>query len=116
MKNQVMANAWQICRKYEVIYGKGNVLFSECLKMAWSEYKSDNVAKPALKSNVVKFTYLKKDGTERVAFGTLIESEIPATKGLKKSADSVQVYFDLEKQEYRCYLKQNFIKICEIIR
>ena len=35
----------------------------------------------------------------------------PATTGTRKPADTVQTYFDTEKQEYRCFKKANLIRI-----
>ena len=46
------------------------------------------------------------------AYGTLKENLIPATSGeSRKKNDTVQVYFDTERQEYRCFKKANLLNI-----
>lgn len=40
-----------------------------------------------------------------------MSSRIPEKKGTKKTADNCQVYFDCEKEEWRCFKKCNLIKI-----
>lgn len=47
----------------------------------------------------------------REAYGTTNPETIPATTGTRKPADTVQTYFDTEKQEYRCFKKANLIRI-----
>ena len=47
----------------------------------------------------------------REAYGTLMSDRIPATKGTKKTADTCQVYFDCEKDEWRCFKKANLVRI-----
>lgn len=49
----------------------------------------------------------------RQAFGTLMSDRVPETKGTKKTADNCQVYFDCEKEEWRCFKKCNLVKIVE---
>lgn len=80
---------------------------SEALKCAWVNLK----LKVALKSKVVEFYFKKTDGSLRQAFGTLLENRVPETKGKKKTADNCQVYFDCEKEEWRCFKKCNLIKM-----
>lgn len=54
----------------------------------------------------------KVDGSVREAYGTLKENLIPATSGdNRKKNDTVQVYFDTERQEYRCFKKANLLNI-----
>ena len=82
---------------------------SEALKCAWANYK----VKVAMATRVVKFYFLKVDGTIREAYGTLNAAVIPAISGNdnRRRNDSVQVYYDTEKQAYRCYKKSNLISI-----
>ena len=80
---------------------------SEALKCAWANLK----LKAALKVKIVEFYFKKTDGTLRQAFGTLLENRVPETKGTKKTADNCQVYFDTEKEEWRCFKKCNLVKI-----
>ena len=68
--------------------------------------------KAALKVKIVEFYFKKTDGTLRQAFGTLKENLIGEIKGTgRKPNDNLQVYWDTEKEEYRCFKKCNLIKI-----
>ena len=89
-----------------VFVRKNGYSMSEALKCAWANLK----LKAALKVEIGS-TSRKTDGTLRQAFGTLLENRVPETKGTKKTADNCQVYFDTEKEEWRCFKKCNLIKI-----
>lgn len=97
---EVMQMAWSFVRK-------NGYSMSEALKCAWANLK----LKAALKVKIVEFYFKKTDGTLRQAFGTLMSDRVPETKGAKKTADNCQVYFDTEKEEWRCFKKCNLIKI-----
>ncbi len=97
---EVMSMAWSFVRK-------NGYSMSEALKCAWANLK----LKAALKVKVVEFYFKKTDGTLRQAFGTLLSDRVPEIKGTKKTADNCQVYFDCEKEEWRCFKKCNLIKI-----
>ena len=60
---------------------------SEALKCAWANFK----LKAVLKVKIVEFYFKKTDG--------------------RKPNDNLQVYWDTEKEEYRCFKKCNLIKI-----
>ena len=104
IKNQlkeVMLMAWTFVKR-------NGFTMSEAMKCAWANMK----LKAAMKQRVVKFYFKKVDGSVREAYGTLKENLIPATSGdSKKKNDTVQVYFDTERQEYRCYKKANLLNI-----
>ena len=96
----IMLTAWRLYR----ICG---MKFSECLKRAWANFKL--VQK--MQCEIVKFFYIKVDGSLREAYGTLsvkfiVKSE--QTNNRKKN-DTVQCYFDTEAQAWRCYKKLNLI-------
>lgn len=97
---EVMQMAWSFVRK-------NGYSMSEALKCAWANLK----LKAALKVKIVEFFFKKTDGTLRQAFGTLMSDRVPETKGTKKTADNCQVYFDTEKEEWRCFKKCNLVKI-----
>lgn len=99
---EVMQMAWSFVRK-------NGYSMSEALKCAWANLK----LKAALKVKIVEFYFKKTDGTLRQAFGTLMSDRVPETKGTKKTADNCQVYFDTEKEEWRCFKKCNLVKIAE---
>jgi len=80
---------------------------SEALKRAWSNFK----LRLSMSRGIVKFYYQKVDGTIREAYGTLSSRFIPAIAGTdnRKRNDTVQTYFDTEKQEWRCFKKLNLV-------
>ena len=93
IKNQlkeVMLMAWTFVKR-------NGFSMSEAMKCAWANMK----LKAAMKQRIVKFYFKKVDGSVREAYGTLKENLIPATSGdNRKKNDTVQVYFDTERQEY----------------
>lgn len=100
--HDIMSLAWQFVKR-------NGFTMSEALKVAWGNMK----LKAAMKQRIVKFYFQKVDGSIREAYGTLKENLIPATSGdNRKRNDTVQVYFDTERQEYRCFKKANLISIC----
>lgn len=99
---EVMNLAWQMVKK-------NGYSMSEALKTAWMNIK----LKAQMKERIVKFYFQKVDGSIREAYGTLKESLLPPTNGAdsRKRSETVQVYFDTEKSEYRCFKVANLIKI-----
>lgn len=100
--HEVMSLAWQFVRK-------NGFSMSEALKCAWVNLK----LKAQLKKRIVKFYFQKVDGSLREAFGTLNETYLPEIKGddNRKKSDTVQTYYDTEKEEFRCFKKANLVKI-----
>lgn len=100
--HEVMSLAWQFVHK-------NGFTMSEALKVAWVNMK----LKLQMKSRIVKFYFQKVDGSIREAYGTLNEKLMPAITGTDKRAknDTVQTYFDTERQEFRCFKKANLLKI-----
>ena len=98
--SQVMKLAWQFVKK-------NGLTMSEALKKAWANAK----LKMAMQTKIVKFYFQKVDGTIREAYGTLCERLIPAIAGTdnRKKNDTIQTYFDTEKQEWRCFKKLNAV-------
>lgn len=99
---KVMSLAWQFVKR-------NGYTMSQALKCAWANVK----LRAALNKRIVKFYFQKVDGTLREAYGTLASDKIPPIAGTdnRKRNDTVQVYFDTEKSEYRCFKKANLIKI-----
>lgn len=97
---EVMLLAWQFVKK-------NGYTMSEAMKVAWTNIK----LRVLLGKKVVEFYFKKTDGTLRQAFGTLMTDRVPETKGTKRTAENCQVYFDTEKEEWRCFKKCNLIKI-----
>ena len=103
-KNQlceVMTLAWQFAKR-------NGFSMSDALKVAWRNIK----VRAMMKTRIVKFYFQKVDGSIREAYGTLKETLIPATgSDNRKKNDTVQTYFDTEKQEWRCFKKANLMNI-----
>ena len=101
--HDIMTLAWQFVKR-------NGFTMSEALKAAWANLKLWT----AMNNRIVKFYFQKVDGSVREAYGTLKDNLIPAIAGTdnRKRNDTVQVYFDTEKQEWRCYKKANLISIC----
>lgn len=98
---EVMQLCWQFVKR-------NGFTLSEALKVAWANIK----LKAEMKTKIVKFYFKKVDGTLREAYGTLAERLLPATQGTgRKANDTIQVYYDTEKEEYRCFKKANLINI-----
>ena len=100
--HDIMSLAWQFVKR-------NGFTMSEALKVAWANMK----LKAAMKQRIVKFYFQKVDGSIREAYGTLKESLLPPIKGTdsRKKSDTLQVYFDTEKQAYRSFKVANLIKI-----
>jgi hypothetical protein len=68
-----------------------------------------------LHKGIVEFEFIKKDGTVRSAKGTLEPSLLPPAKPVdgesvpRKKNESVFVYYDLEKNSFRSFVKASFL-------
>ena len=73
--------------------------------------------KKLLKAGVVEFSYKKKDGSVRKAKGTLKDELLPETdkddERKKNLSKDCFYYYDLKRDDLRCFLKDNFIEIKE---
>ena len=98
--SKIMSEAWQMVKTYALS-------LSEALKKAWSLFKL--VKK--MKTGVASFRFEKVDGSIRQAFGTLEESRLPKieSKSNRSKSPFIQTYFDVEKQEFRCFKIINLI-------
>ena len=81
------------------------------------EKRSKDLArlKRLLKNGVVEFSYKKKDGSLRKAKGTLKDELLPETdkddERKRNLSKDCFYYFDLKKDDYRCFLRDSFVKI-----
>lgn len=98
--SNIMRMAWRF-------YRTTRQAFSECLKLAWRNIYL--VRK--MHTEVVRFYFRKVDGTLREAWGTLRSDIVPPVEGndTRKKNDTVQVYYDTERQEWRCFKLLNLI-------
>jgi len=116
MKNNelraIMQKAWQIRKNAVLMYGEG-IIFADCLKQAWAKLHTTNKLVNKMRESVVWFEYLKVDGTTRRACGTLRADLIPQTNttSARRPCEDVQTYYDIEKQSFRCFRKENLLKI-----
>lgn len=93
---KIMKLAWQFVKR-------NGFTLSEALKESWANIKLVN----AMHKGIVKFYFTKVDGSKREAYGTLSSEVIPPVGGERKNNDTCQVYFDTEKQAWRCFKKAN---------
>lgn len=99
--HEIMTLAWQFVKR-------NGYTMSEALKCAWANMKLMG----QMKDRIVKFYFLKVDGTVREAYGTLKRELVPETgKSDKAKNDTVQCYYDTERQSWRSFKKANLIKI-----
>jgi hypothetical protein len=98
--SNIMRMAWRF-------YRTTRQAFSECLKLAWRNF----CLVRKMHTEVVRFYFRKVDGTLREAWGTLRSDIVPPIEGndTRKKNDTVQVYYDTERQEWRCFKRLNLI-------
>lgn len=96
-----MRLAWQMVRK-------NGYTMSEALSTAWLNLKLE----AKMETGIVRFYFRKVDGSTREAFGTLSEKLMPPPKGTgKKPNETLFIYFDTERAEYRSFKKANLVAI-----
>ena len=97
----IMKMAWAFVKR-------NGFTMAEALKVAWLNAK---VTK-AMRKGIVQFFFRKVNGELRQAFGTLDPHRLPESQGSgRRTADTVQVDFDTEKQEDRSFKKCNLYKM-----
>ena len=98
----IMQMAWQFVKR-------NGFTMAEALKAAWLNFK----LKVAMAVRIVKFYFQKVDGSVREAYGTLDASRVPQISGndTRKKNDTVQAYFDTERESWRCFKKANLLRI-----
>lgn len=101
MKSQVCKLAIRLVRENEMS-------LSEAMRKAWQNLK----LKVAMGCRCVRFAFVKKSGEVRWAFGTLLQGVLPESKNSgRKQSESAQVYYDIEQQGYRSFVKANLISV-----
>lgn len=99
----IMRLAWQFVKR-------NGFALSDALKQAWLVFKT----KAQMFKGIVKFYYHKVDGTLREAWGTLCPKfmpEQPDSNDRRLKNPTVQVYFDTERQDFRCFKVANLVTI-----
>lgn len=98
---KIMRQAWQMVKK-------NGYTMAEALRVAWLNFK----LRSKMLQGIVKFYFTKVDGSIREAYGTLNPSRLPQTKQSERKANpTVQVYYDTEREEYRCFKVANLAYI-----
>lgn len=98
--SNIMCMAWRFYRTTRQAFGM-------CLKLAWCNF---NLVR-RMHTEVVRFYFRKVDGTLREAWGTLRTDIVPPVEGndTRKKNDTVQTYYDTERQEWRSFKRLNLI-------
>lgn len=98
---EIMTLAWQFAKR-------NGYSMSEALTVAWQNYK----LRCAMLQRIVKFYYTKVSGETREAYGTLRADILPQTgESGRKPNPTVQVYWDTEREAFRCFKKANLLSI-----
>ena len=99
--SEIMKAAWSFVKV-------NGMSMAEALRCAWVNYK----VRAAMVSRIVKFYFLKVDGSVREAYGTLKSDIVPSTQdGGRKPNPSVQVYYDTETASWRCFKRANLLRM-----
>lgn len=99
--SEIMSLAWQFVKH-------NGYTMSEALKTAWANMK----LRAQMKHRIVRFYFRKIDGTIREAYGTLKESILPPTQSTgRKANETLQTYYDTERQEYRSFKRANLVEV-----
>lgn len=98
----IMQMAWQFVKR-------NGMTLADALKKAWQVFK----LKAQMMKGIVRFYFRKVDGTIREAYGTLRTDLMPEIKGedSRRKNDTVQTYFDTERQEFRCFKLANIVTL-----
>ena len=98
----IMQMAWQFVKR-------NGMTLADALKKAWQVFK----LKAQMMKGIVRFYFRKVDGTIREAYGTLKADLMPEIKGedSRRKNDTVQTYFDTERQEFRCFKLANIVTL-----
>ena len=98
--SNIMRMAWRF-------YRTTHESFSECLKLAWRNFRLVR----RMSKSVVRFFFQKLDGSIREAFGTLRSDMVPPVDENRKKNETVQVFFDTEKQSWRSFRCINLLSV-----
>ena len=95
----LMSAAWRFVHEF-------GFTMSKALKQAWMQFK----LRARMAKGVVKFFYMKANGSLREAYGTL--KDVPATMGLRASSHACQTYYDVDVDDWRCYRLERLVRVC----
>ena len=89
---------------------------SDVLTATSKAIELETMKKRMMRGEVVRFAYMKKDGTVRTAVGTLQAQAVEANvkgSGIPKRFYGMFAYLDLEKMDWRGFREENFIGTIE---
>jgi len=89
------------------IYAATKRSWRRCLIKAWELYR---LAKK-MRERAVRFAYEKVDGSVRLATGTLCDLPAGVTSGKGKPSYKTFAYYDIDKQQFRCFKIENLLTI-----
>lgn len=102
MKRNAMKESW-------VLIKHCGFTKADALRQGWLVARAQHYMKTR---KYCYFEFLKTDGvTYRKAMGTINPSIIPPTKGVRTTPPTQQVFFDMEKKEWRSFRKSNLVRI-----
>jgi hypothetical protein len=113
MKPMATINTSEVVR-----YTAKNMLInhSDMLTSTAKAIELETMKKRMMRGECVRFAYLKKDGSIRIAVGTLqanaVQSNTAGT-GLPKRFYGMFAYLDIEKMSWRGFKEENFIGTIE---
>ena len=76
----------------------------------------ETMKKRMMRGECVRFAYLKKDGSVRIAVGTLLPQAVQANvvgTGIPKKYYGMFVYLDLERMNWRGFKEERFVGTIE---
>ena len=97
----------KVFRRAHFIKTESGQTFAKALTTAWRVYRLQK----AMRGNVVKFSFLKKDGSVRNAEGTLQAPILGDVKGIRAFNPKVVNYYDTEKLAFRCFQSQSLLNV-----
>ncbi len=83
-----------------------------------STFSKNDSLTSLLNRGTVEFMYHKLDGTTRCAKGTLspkLFTYTASTTGTRKPNPGVYTYWDLDKQQFRCFKKEYYIGVTSFV-
>ncbi len=84
----------------------------EIIKPEEPLYPSLNeILRDRLLKGIVHFSFQKKDGSLREAYGTLQQDKITIPAGDSKPNEAIGTYFDLEANAWRSYTIANLVAV-----
>ncbi len=99
-------------------YTAKNVIMnnSDMLTSVSKAIELETMKKRMMRGEVVRFAYMKKDGSVRIAVGTLQPQAVQANvvgTGIPKKYYGMYVYLDLERMAWRGFLENRFVGTIE---